>query len=279
MLPKKYTECAFGNKNKICADEWTIAAMKKMLLNINANYVADQPAPTIVEDAKDHLQCNSESCVISHPEFIKVVGKYKANEIKNRQFKPHGPRNTTEWLSNNNIDHVIKQWAETDNARQHNFLHIPFQMRDFKKTNSELARTNMVEEYKKGMRKFAVVLNTDYSSGGGKHWVCIFGDFDRQDGTSTLEYFNSSGVLPFYEACEWLHETRQFFWDQLQKKIILVNVVKTVLQKSNSECGVFCLAYIYCRLNNYDYTIFGRPNALTDKEMYEFRQFLFRTTK
>lgn len=280
-LPIATTECAFNikSKNGICSDKETINSMRKMLLNLNSNEKSlnELNDKEVVEKAKKTLNCNAESCIISHPKFTNIIGENKANKIKKYRFKPEGPWNSTEWLSNLNIDNVLEQWDMLQQEKNNDkFLHIYFQMRDFEIKKTQLATVDLANEYKNGMRRFAVVINTDYSDDNGEHWFCIFGDFNRPDNSITLEYFNSSGTLPLPEIHDWLHKTKKLLETNLKKNVKIIYVSRNALQKSNSECGVFCLAYIYCRLNGYDYPIFSKPGSLTDNEMYEFRKFLFR---
>lgn len=288
-LPTATTECAFNikSKNGVCADRETVESMRKFLMNLGHTKEPNKMnEKDIVEKVKKKLSCEVESCIISHPKFVNFIGKTKADKIKKESYKPAGPWDNNEWLSNINIDEVLEQWAKPKKDKDENkkedctrFLHIYFQMRDFEIKKTKLATINLANEYEKGMRRFAVVINTDYSDGSGEHWFCIFGDFDRPDGSITLEYFNSSGILPLPEIHDWLYKTKKMLESHLKKNVKIVYVSRNALQKSNSECGVFCLAYIYCRLNGYDYPVFAKPGSLTDEAMYEFRKFLFRSTR
>jgi hypothetical protein len=50
-------------------------------------------------------------------------------------FKPEGPRDSTKWFSNTDIDSVLAQ-IQKKYIDKH-FLHVPYQMIDFEKIQSE----------------------------------------------------------------------------------------------------------------------------------------------
>lgn len=268
ILLKKPSECAFhSNAKDVCSGTKGIAAMKALIDNMgNENYTNDK---SILESAKKMLHCESESCVINKPEFYNL---YTGNldELKKNNFKPEGPRNTDEWLSNYNLDDVLEQWQK----KYSDFRHIPFQMRDFEKTKTELATIDFIEEYKKGTKSFGVIINTDISTGSGIHWFAIFVDF-RDSKKMSIEYFNSSGSLPVKEIHDWLYNTKmKMAAHGYDVDVVIVSRIEH--QKSNTECGVFSLWYIYSRLNNVPYAYFNKNDAVTDDMMYKFREHLFR---
>ena len=274
-MPKQYTECAFNLKRigTICSDEEGIKIMEKVLENLGGN-VRDKSNEEIVKDLDKELKCDGiESCIYVSPEFTTVAGRKTSNRIKKKIFKPAGPWNSTEWLSNFNIDEVLSQWRDIYPG----FVHIPYQMRDFEKQKKSLADVDLANEYRKGMKLFAVVFNTDFLSGNGEHWFCVFGDFSSDP--ITLEYFNSSGSLPLSEIHNWLHKTKADLEKKLNKKVKIVIVSRNEIQKSNSECGVFVLWYIYSRLNDVPYSYFSKVGSVTDQQMYEFRKHLYRRNK
>jgi len=278
-IPKNSTECAFNLKkegrqnDRICSDGAGIEIMRQVLRNMNKE-TDSKSNEELVEDLNQELKCEGvESCIYVSPEFIKVAGKRTADKIKKEIFKPDGPRDNKEWLSNSNIDDLLDQLEDVYPG----FVHIPFQMRDFEKQETELASIDLVKEYKKGMKSFATVINTDYSDKSGSHWFCLYGDFGGD--IITLEYFNSSGNYPLSEIHEWLHKTKSSLEKKLNKTVKTVIVSKNEIQKSNSECGVFCLYYIFSRLNGVPYDYFSKVGLVTDDMMYDFRKFLYRKNK
>lgn len=271
-IPKEYTECAFNlrKSDNVCSNKDGIEIMKQVLNNMN-KHIENKSDEDIVKILDKELECDEvESCIYNNSEFVKIAGEKKVDEIKNKIFKPEGPWNNKKWLSNLNIDNVFDQWKDIYPG----VVNIPFQMRDFEKQKTLLSTIDLAKEYKKGMKSFVVVLNTDFTSGGGEHWFCIFGDFNANP--ITLEYFNSSGNVPMEELHDWLHKTKAYLEKKLSKKVKIIIVSRNELQKSNSECGPFSIFYVYSRLNDVPYSYFSKAGSVSDEQMYEFRKYLYR---
>jgi hypothetical protein len=266
-------ECAFNilSSNGICTDLSVISKLKNTVANFN-NKLETNPQK-ILEILKKKYNCDSESCVITHDETRRILSEEEiAEQLKNR-FKPKGPRNTLDWLSNVDIDDVLKQIQEK--YKDKHFYHIDFQMRDFKKSGSELATFNFSKQYKLGYRTFGTVINTDYSTGGGIHWFAIFGDFLENNNCYTIEYFNSSGESPLDEILVWMKDSVLEWSSSFDKPIKDIIVSKIQHQKEDNACGVYSLYYIISRLDGHKYTDF-RKERIPDKVMDQFRKYLFR---
>lgn len=195
--------------------------------------------------------------------------------------KAHGPRNSDDLLSNINIESVLQDWSKassekTDFYENGPVMHVPFEMCDFMNSNSSVLRdldlTNLIS---RGYKSFCCVLNTDTWSGSGKHWVCIFALLN--DNKCSIEYFNSSGR----SADNYTYITKNGNqsaindWVEHLKKnnpkfeIKVKSVVTRVLQYSETECGVWSLWYIKCRLEGYPPDFFVK-SGVTDKGMLEY---------
>jgi hypothetical protein len=226
------------------------------------------------------LNVPSEAAIWEHPRFRKFVGEQLADEVLASRYKPSGPAHSTALLDNFNIDNSLKQWSKhSGKLFGKKFYHMPFQMIDFRKTGSELSYIDLGELVRKGYDSFGVVLNTDVSTGRGKHWFCIYGDFahrgTRED-PYQLEYFNSSGNVPMDEVAIWLEETCHNFLKYHGKHCEIVRSVPRRLQNSNTECGMWSLLYIRSRLE-------GKPanwfyvSRTNDADMIEYRSRIFRS--
>lgn len=269
---KTITECHFNSgKKNICSDNGTIKQMQSFLKQKGHSVTKRS---NIIKTMKDMFNCNSESCIYKQQDFINFIGNSEAKQALDMFFKPEGPSLTFDLLSNFNIDDVLSQLEQTFANR--NFLHIPYQMRDFEKIGTELATVDLAYEYNNGKRCFGVVLNTDYSTGGGIHWFCLFGDFSRQP--YTLEYFNSSGNNPLPEVQSWLQKTKHYLISQLKRKVDVIYTTRQVLQQDQHSCGVWCLCYIWARLMGVSYSWFA-PGNVSDKLMHNLRKNLFRHEK
>lgn len=258
-----------------------------------------------VRAAAKVLGCASESCVVTHPKFrsfvasdetsLASVGGVHVLDIEiDRRFKTVGPRDSTHLLSNFNIDGVLQEWA----AAHPEFFNYSFNMIDFETTGGSLARTDVARilEGKEtqnlgkmgGMESrrcttFGCVLNTDVSSGRGKHWVAIFGDC-RGRGEWSVEYFNSAGNPPPAPVTRWLEEASARLAthrsshprDYGEGAVAPVPLTDVRHQDSQTECGLYALYYIRRRLEGAPYTDF-QETRIPDAAMTAFRKHVFRS--
>jgi hypothetical protein len=253
--------------NGFCAPDHIVEKVKEI------NNIDGADGPQILEELKNKYNCKTEVCVLSHPEVKYTIGDSKIRDVIVQHFKPVGPRNSNAWLSNNNIDEVLAQIQKQ--YKEKNFFHICFQMIDFEKTKSELATLDWPKKHKEGFRSFGTVLNTDYSTGRGKHWFALHGSFQDTDDEFTIEYFNSSGELPMDEISMWMKKVKHEWQPAFDKPIKDVIVTRIENQQDDWNCGPYSLYYIISRIDGTDYKYF-KNNKIGDDNMQLFRKFLFR---
>jgi hypothetical protein len=241
----------------------------------------------VIETAAEALRCDTEACVLSHPHTSRNLGDIASRELVER-FKTPGPRDTTELLSNEHIDRVLARWAR----EFPDFFNCPFAMMDFEKQNYRLSRVSLPDVYEGGepqrvhpgeevcrpCRTFACVLNTDVSSGKGKHWVALF--VDKRGRDWTVEYFNSAGNPPPAPVVRWMESAAQDLRAYRARrggagKVTSLPVTATVHQRSRTECGPYTLFYVRTRLEGVPHHFFDRERV-SDQTMQKFRRHLFR---
>jgi hypothetical protein len=283
---------AFGENNKGFNDK-NISSIVKDEIGRDLSIIEN-----IMDKAKNKLNCDSESCVVSHPEFKKFVfhthivsKKDLENNLKQR-FKIKGPKNNTNWLSNYDIDKTLQDWA----CKFEDFFPCPFAMIDFDKTNEPLNAYNLIDiylgKYSKATtlgniripcRTFGCAINTDVSIGTGKHWMSIF--VDMRGPEWTIEFFNSAGNSPQKSIVRWMARTKEYldiFINNNRNNLTTSSPVKIATisslehQESNTECGLYTLFYIRCRLENVPYSRFLEGEEIPDESMMEFRKHCFR---
>ena len=246
---------------------------KEYVKNETGLHIADDLKA--VEEALKISSCNAESCLVKTLVVKNGLSKETARETASK-LKPPGPKLSTRWLDNFNIDKTLDAW-ETEFP---GFFPYSFQMMDFAKvqlpsfngeTRKNLAEIPVSSIIDKGYTQCACVLNTDTSSGPGKHWVCVFVDTKIPE-KWTVEYFNSSGNRPTKQVTEWASKTVA----DLQKKNPNTKFVfyNQMHQMSRSECGVYCLYYIRSRLKGTPVETFENQR-IADEDMVEFRTHLF----
>lgn len=254
----------------------------------------------IISIAAEILGCSSEACVVAHPALRSHVASGKGRKAARAleleleaRFKPLGPRDSTQLLSNFNIDGVLQRWAAAEFPR---FFNFDFNMMDFERTGGSLATTDVArilegeaaqivhggEAVRRPCDTFACVLNTDVSSGRGKHWVAVFGDCRGRNAWS-VEYFNSAGNPPPGPVARWLEETTARLTAHRAARprssgVGPVNVVALTNvrhQNSQTECGLYALFFIRRRLEGAPHSEFTGAR-ISDAAMTEFRKHLFR---
>lgn len=264
----KPSECNFTkDQAPVCSPKHVVNKMAEFLAKKGTS-VPNDPKK-IVGNMKDLMNCNSESCVLKKTEFVEFAKISNMKGLLDEFFKPDGPATHFGLLSNFNIDDVLDQMEK----RFKGFFHIPFQMRDFETVGSELANVDLAAKFKSGYTSFGVVLNTDYSSGRGIHWYCLFGE--KLPNKIVLEYFNSSGREPLAETQAWLQKTKHYLAKELKMPVEIKYSTGIKFQSDEHSCGVYCLMYIWLRLEGVSNSWFKSDN-FNDELMHKARKVLFR---
>ena len=253
-LNTKFSESLCADDGKVCtADVSDLIAKAFKITNVT------KPEDVIKEAAKK-LKCDDELCVVEH------LPAEHSRAIIQTKFKPRGPRLTTNLLSNVHIDKVLDTWTR----KYKKFYHVEFQMIDFAEMKTELATldiSRLIRQY----NNIGVVINSDETSGRGKHWFCIFCDLKAEP--ITIEYFNSSGREPYPQIKAWMLMTKELLEDrQIKSEPVVVSRIQH--QQSDTECGMYSLYYIWCRLEGIPHHKFDeRP--IPDKLVTKFRKSVF----
>ncbi|MFA6165775.1 MAG: Ulp1 family isopeptidase [Gemmatimonadaceae bacterium] len=254
---------------------------------------APERATKVVLAAAEALECESESCVITHPAFRRFVEAERIIDPSvidrdlEMRFKAEGPRSSTRLLNNFNIDETLRRWARLFP----DFYPCPFAMMDFDRTREPFATVDILDVLagrapldlgaglgvvRRPARCFGCVVNTDTSSGPGKHWVAVF--VDCRAPPWTVEYFNSAGNPPPRAMVGWMERTRaRLLEGSAGAQVFSVPVTDMDHQESQTECGLYALFYIRRRLEGTPYRFFFEQKV-PDDAMTKFRAFVFRAT-
>jgi hypothetical protein len=266
---QKPSECSFTKEQgAVCSPKHIVNKMAEFI-NHKGKKIDTTETKKILGTMKEMMNCTSESCVIKNQEFIQFAKITNIENLLDEFFKPSGPATHFGLLSNFNIDDVLDQLESKFNG----FFHIPFQMRDFEKVGTELANVDLAAKFKSGIKTFGVVLNTDYSTGQGIHWYCIFGE--KKNGKIVIEYFNSSGKEPLPETQAWLQKTKHYLQRELKMPVEIKYTTGIMFQNDEHSCGVYCLMYIWLRLEGVTSNWF-KADTFNDEMMHKARKLLFR---
>ena len=258
-------------KNPVCAKKEA-----KYLETVAKKYnveIKDGIIPSLIK----YFNLDNEYDLWNHPQVKKVIGAKITNRILKTYFKAHGPYNSTSLLSNINIDEILSQWEfHSEELFGKKFKHIEFHMADFLDYDTPLKNLNILELVKE-YDCFGVVFNTDRTTGPGKHWLCVYGDFQHkgtEEDPYILEYFNSSGNAMLVQVQKWLCLCR----DYAKEKGVYIKYIYPLLSKpiqfSKTECGMWSLIYIKTRLE-------GKPPRylydadIKDRDMVKYRKYVF----
>jgi Ulp1 family protease len=117
------------------------------------------------------------------------------------------------------------------------------------------------QQIQQGKKKIGVVFNLDTHTKGGSHWVAMFIDLEDK----FLFYFNSTGekmqpqLVKFKDTV--MSQGKSIFGHDMN---FYVNTVEH--QRSNTECGMYCLYFIItCLLRESD--IFTREDKTLNTGM------------
>jgi hypothetical protein len=206
---------------------------------------------TTLDDVKRKTSCDSEKCVAE-----------RTNSQLGVFFKQSGPTSTTKWLSNSNIDTLLASFA----AHRPKFLHIPFHMINF--AEKSFAKLNYIN-WKEASRNYdsaACAINTDtYERMKGKHWFAIYVSFKDK----TIEYFDSA-ARDRPEINNWIEKTNAALGNTYTVK---KNTIQH--QKGSTECGVYTIYFIACRLLfNIPFEEFQKI-MINDEYMHVVRKLIF----
>lgn len=280
------SECVLhiNGENGVCVPKPTVNKVRKFLVSLGSykdSQVQNLSDEEVIKSAKIALGVEKESELYKHDKMQEFMGGHaEARKTLEDYFKAEGPATGTALLDNFNIDETLAKWAKHSQKlfKGNKFFHITFQMIDFAERKTELTKLDIARLMRDGYKSFGVVLNTDKSTGGGKHWFALYGDLNHSGSESDpiqIEYFNSSGNPPMREVANWLEATQH---DLLKNAGINAEVVISAnrrLQQSMTECGVWSLMYILSRLKGHPPDWYYKTNA-NDKDMIDVRAFLFR---
>jgi hypothetical protein len=215
--------------------------------------------------------CDRESCWLR--------GKFMEgnidSELLNYTFAPKSPddwkRNPNEWLSSLDIESVMKQYEKF--YRCFEFLGPSPIDYDHHKLYGEcvweeLCNLNLSDIIKRGKNKLGVIFNTDPHYKDGEHWIAMFVNIKK----NFIVYFDSNGNKPPKQVSKLMDTI-----EKQGKQIGIdfkVYINKKEHQKTESECGMYCLYFIIQMLKDKKITYF-LDNKIPDDEVFKLRRQYF----
>ena len=265
------------NPNKSEFSCYTNDALFKMKTYWNARHQRDKistnDSKQIWLELREKMgnSCDRESCWL-RSKFME--GKVDT-ELLNYTFAPKSPdewkRKPNDWLSSLDIESVMKQYEKY--YRCFEFLGpSPIDYNHHKLYGEcvweELCHLNLSKMVKRNKNKLGIIFNTDPHYKNGEHWISMFVNIKKK----FIVYFDSNGNEPPKEVKQ-LITTIEKQGKQLGIDF-KVHINKREHQKTDSECGMYCLYFIIQMLKDKDVTYFLKNN-IPDEEVFELRNKYF----
>lgn len=200
--------------------------------------------------------------------------------LKNDQFiqqyyKPPRPTTKTKWLSTHDIDDVLKQFEN----EYPDFMFMGAVPIDFDEVIEEYKNMNVCPLISGGGRghslpvmRYGFVFNLDQHDQRGSHWVCMFLNLLGPD--KFIGYFDSYGILPPIQIKRLIERLKKQIKNCLGIDVIY-KCNTTRHQHKGTECGVYCLYFIYqCLTGNSFESI--TETLILDDDVNKFRRYFFR---
>ena len=216
---------------------------------IKTEYNKHNPEKHIVSDAPDQIlydlrerlpTCSSEDCFLKQIDDVSL-----RKQISDALFAPNKPaswkKNKNEWLSNNDIFDVLRQYEETYpkfKFMDSNYIDFDTKLYGDTCVEDKICKFNLDEYPTK--TKFAFVFNLSKHTMPGSHWVSLFVDLEN----NTIFFMDSAGD-PIPDEVMALVKRIQ---DQAKVPLKFDQSYPMEHQYGSSECGMYSLYFIITML-------------------------------
>lgn len=275
---KKYkkSKCA-PNPDKepySCFNKNSLLKLKKYWnLRHKTNQIKSNDPKVIWQYLKENMNnsCNRESCWLKS----KFMEGNLDVSLLNYTFAPEAPekwhKNPNEWLTSVDIQKVMKQYEKYYKCFE--FLGpSPIDFDQHKLYGEcvweELCTFNLSDMIKRNKNKIGIIFNTDPHNKNGEHWIAQFIDIKKKK----IVFFDSNGNSPPKEVKKL---TERIVNQGNQLGIHFDYVINEIEhQKTNSECGMYCLYFIIEMLKDKDPNYFLK-SRIPDSKVFELRNEYF----
>lgn len=212
--------------------------------------------------------------------FVQNLSDELKHEIENFIWRPVGPVNE-EWFSTVDLDGILYQCERV----YPEFKYGGTLPRDAQKHNSlKKTKEDYISMFKKGIRQYGIVYNTDKLYQSGQHWNALFVEIiENNDGTtdSSIEFFDSYGVEPNSDVEDHMKFIAEAITEYFGSKCLVkknkqnlvkefncsnidLKVNKERAQYGNNACGPYSTYFIKSRLNGMTFDEFCKSKFTDD---------------
>lgn len=273
----------FDEKNNTC---FTLDEIKEIVsaynryitkVKLSPEFIAEVGDATPIKLSDDKKQmlkdiwkrfnkiCKGDDYCLSKQAFMNEIVPEMRTEI-NDSFKGIGPKGSTDWLSNKDIDGYMYLYEKV--YPDFKFMGaVPLDCNDH--SFCSLYKINYEKLKKSGIKKIGIIFNHDKYGQGGSHWVAMMMNLD----TAEIYYCDSTGKGPIGNINTIIKE----FTDYCKKhnKEVKHKNNKISYQNDNSECGVYSCNFIIRLLSGESFDSIVNNN-LKFKEINSCRNAYFR---
>jgi hypothetical protein len=195
-------------------------------------------------------------------------------KIKTDAFSPKSPKEweTNKWLSNFDIEAVLKQYKEA----YPNFDYYGPSTIDFDTVvgsscvNEKICKLNISDKIKNNINKLGFSINLDERTGNGTHWVTLFVDIQKK----YIFYFDSCGVDVPIQIKKLM--------DKIEEQCKALGIKMTQYDSKNmrhqsgkTECGMYSLYCIINLLEGKHSIKYFKTHKIPDKDVERYRIIYF----
>jgi hypothetical protein len=266
-------------------------------ININSN----DNISNIIDDINSKFRKYKQNDKIEHWAWIDILKEEakiqkkqniitELNKIERQDLRPSQPKewvkNPVEWLSNFDIMKVMNQYQILP-KNKYKFLGVfsidfGLKKKDGGCLHSDFCNINIEEMLKNGNIKYmGFITNLSRSNEPGTHWTSSFFVFDPNLPSFGGYYYDSTtGNIP--KDLKPVFDNIRKQSEKLFKKRFPIQINKIRHQKSNTECGMFSMAFQLLwlnYLNKNNQTTFEtivKESEYTDDKMKKLRFRYFR---
>ena len=249
----------YNKKSKSCFSNEQITEMakaynryitkKKLTPNIK-HYTDSADLINIIPNTKKLLQdirdkftdiCDGDDMCVTKQEFMNEIVLEMKKDIIFGSFRKTGPFDSNEWLSNIDIDGIMKQY-EIVFPNFYFVGAVPLNCDEL--GFCKLSKINYDELRSKKISYVGVVFNHDKHGEPGSHWVALFIDIDNKE----INFCDSTGDPPIDNINSVINKFKKYCYDRFGENPIYKKN-KTRYQRDKSECGVYSCNFIIRRLS------------------------------
>ena len=264
--------CAPGIDSVLCFSDNAISVLRTSPITQSADYQT-LIAKSLQSTYLDGNELNPQLELLYDERTVNALGNEDyVKEFK--RFKPHAPQKN-KLFSNFNINLILQLLHDAEPS----FMNFDCELMDFYgNPDSALSKSlNKNSALLQGIKSgetltFGTIPNTLVSTGDTRkvgHWVALFGDFRGKK--FTIEYYNSSGNNAPAKFFAWMESLANLISQECNCDCMALNVSNIVSQKGPSECGIYSLHYIICRLTGIPYKKF-REQKISDEDINKLRK-------